>query len=97
VIEKSLAGPIGIFIKFSTLQDYGVDKVFFLENGNADSSQRNVVFIARGESGKHAKSIAGMYILAHLSRYTFISSNPSRKMGRCLLARQTLSLAPMFP
>ncbi len=59
VIERSLAGPIGIFVKFSTLQDYGVDKVFFLENGNADVSQRNVVFIARGESAKHAQSIAG--------------------------------------
>jgi len=58
VLERSLAGPIGIFVKFSTLQDYGVDKVFFLENGNADVSQRNVVFIARGESAKHAQSIA---------------------------------------
>jgi hypothetical protein len=60
VLERSLAGPIGIFVKFSTLQDYGVDKVFFLENGNADVSQRNVVFIARGESARHAQSIAGM-------------------------------------
>ncbi|KAL3419013.1 Sec1 family protein [Phlyctema vagabunda] len=59
VLEQSLAGPIGIFVKsFSTLQDYGVDKVFFLENGNADTSQRNVVFIARGECAKHAQSIA---------------------------------------
>ncbi|EPE29647.1 Sec1/munc18-like (SM) protein [Glarea lozoyensis ATCC 20868] len=58
VIEKALAGPIGIFVKFSTLQDYGVDKVFLLENGNADVSQQNVVFIARGECAKHAQSIA---------------------------------------
>ncbi|EKD19195.1 uncharacterized protein L3040_009364 [Drepanopeziza brunnea f. sp. 'multigermtubi'] len=58
VLERSLAGPIGIFVKFSTLQDYGVDKVFFLENGNADVSQPNVVFIARGESARHAQSIA---------------------------------------
>ncbi|KAK6586389.1 hypothetical protein PZA11_001446 [Diplocarpon coronariae] len=58
VLERGLAGPIGIFVKFSTLQDYGIDKVFFLENGNADVSQRNVVFIARGESAKHAQSIA---------------------------------------
>jgi len=58
VLEKSLAGPIGLFVKFSTLQDYGADKVFFLENGNADVSQRNVVFIARGESAKQAQSIA---------------------------------------
>lgn len=62
MIEKSLAGPIGLFAKFSTLQDYGVDKVFFLENGNADVSQQNVVFIARGESARHAQSIAGMYV-----------------------------------
>jgi len=60
VLEKSLAGPIGLFVKFSTLQDYGVDKVFFLETGNADVSQRNVVFIARGEDAKNAQSIAGM-------------------------------------
>ncbi|KAG9236007.1 Sec1-like protein [Amylocarpus encephaloides] len=58
VIERSLAGPIGIFVKFSTLQDYGVDKVFFLENGNTDVSQQNVVFIARGECARHAQSIA---------------------------------------
>ena len=58
-----MAGPIGIFVKFSTLQDYGVDKVFFLENGNADVSQRNVVFIARGESARHAQSIAGKFVL----------------------------------
>jgi hypothetical protein len=61
VIEQSLAGPLGIFVKFSTLQEYGVDKVFFLENGNADTSQKNIVFIARGESAKHAQSIAGTF------------------------------------
>ncbi|CAK7266586.1 Vacuolar protein-sorting-associated protein 33 [Sporothrix epigloea] len=58
VIEKSLAGPIGTIAKVSTLQDYGVDKFFFLENGNTDTSQRNVVFIARGECGRHAQTIA---------------------------------------
>jgi hypothetical protein len=62
VIGKGLAGPIGIFVKFSTLQDYGVDKVFLLENGNADVSQQNVVFIARGECAKHAQSIAGTFM-----------------------------------
>ena len=60
ILEEGLAGPIGVFVNFSTLQDYGVDKLFFLENGNADTSQRNVVFIARGESAKNAQSIAGM-------------------------------------
>ncbi|RKF72839.1 Vacuolar protein sorting-associated protein 33A [Golovinomyces cichoracearum] len=58
IIERGLAGPIGSFVKFSDLQDYGVDKIFFLENDNADSSQRNVVFIARGENTKHAQLIA---------------------------------------
>ncbi|PSR92389.1 Sec1-like protein [Coniella lustricola] len=58
VIEQSLAGPIGTIVKVSTLQEYGVDKFFFLENNNAGTSQRNVVFIARGECGRHAQSIA---------------------------------------
>ena len=71
VLERSLAGPIGIFVKFSTLQDYGVDKVFFLENGNADVSQRNVVFIARGESARHAQAIAGMFV-TRVSQFKFL-------------------------
>ena len=62
VIEKALAGPVGIFVKFSTLQEYGVDKVFFLENDNLDSSQRNIIFLARGEDALHPQSIAGMYV-----------------------------------
>ncbi|KAL2358173.1 vacuolar protein sorting-associated protein-like protein 33A [Cryomyces antarcticus] len=59
VIEKALAGPVGLFVKFSTLQEYGVDRVFFLENDNVDSSQRNVVFLSRAEKAKQAQSIAG--------------------------------------
>ncbi|KAK1752385.1 Sec1-like protein [Echria macrotheca] len=58
VIEQSLAGPLGVIVKASTLRDYGVDNFFFLENKNTDSSQRNVVFIARGESARHAHTIA---------------------------------------
>ena len=57
VIEKSLAGTIGLFVKFSTLQEYGVDKVFFLENHNVDASQRNVVFLVRGENAKKARTV----------------------------------------
>nr|POF26009.1 vacuolar protein sorting-associated protein 33a [Quercus suber] len=56
VIERSLAGTIGLFVKFSTLQEYGVDKLFFLENHNVDSSQRNVIFLARGENSKQNDS-----------------------------------------
>ncbi|KAL8848593.1 MAG: hypothetical protein Q9221_006367 [Calogaya cf. arnoldii] len=59
VIEQSLAGPIGLFAKFSTLQDYGVDKVFFLENDNLDTSQKNVIFLASGEKANQCIAIAG--------------------------------------
>ena len=61
VIEKSLAGPVGVFVKFSTLQEYGVDKVFFLENDNVDASQRNVIFLARGDKAMQTIAIAGMF------------------------------------
>ena len=63
MIEKSLAGPIGLFLKFSTLQDYGVDKVFFLENDNVDVSQKNIIFLARGENASQAIAVAGKYVL----------------------------------
>ena len=63
MIEKSLAGPIGIFVKFSTLQDHGVDKVFFLENDNVDASQKNVIFLSRGENANQPMAVAGMYVL----------------------------------
>ena len=59
MIERSLAGTIGLFVKFSTLQEYGVDKLFFLENHNVDSSQRNIVFLVRGESAKKVRTVAG--------------------------------------
>ncbi|KAK4251971.1 Sec1-like protein [Corynascus novoguineensis] len=62
VIEKELAGPLGVVVKASTLRDYGVDNFFFLENKNTDTSQRNVVFIARGESARNAHTIADQII-----------------------------------
>ncbi|KAK4698115.1 vacuolar protein sorting-associated protein 33A, partial [Lecanoromycetidae sp. Uapishka_2] len=58
VLEQSLAGPIEIFVNFSTLQDHGVDKVFFLENDNVDASQKNVIFLARGEKANQPMAIA---------------------------------------
>lgn len=63
VIEKSLAGPIGILVKFSTLQEHGVDKVFLLENDNVDSSQKNIIFLARGHKAATPIVIAGKYML----------------------------------
>lgn len=61
VISKSLTGPIGLFVRFSTLQEYGVDKVFVLENGNTDSSQRNIVYLIQGEKAAHVQATAGVY------------------------------------
>ena len=62
VIERALAGPTGLFVKFSTLQQYGVDKVFFLENNNVDASQKNVIFLIQGHHLERAISTAGMCI-----------------------------------
>ncbi|KAF2186990.1 vacuolar sorting protein-like protein [Zopfia rhizophila CBS 207.26] len=58
VLEKALAGSLNLFVKFSTLQEYGVDKPFFLENDNVDSSQRNVVFLVRGEKAKTVMKVS---------------------------------------
>lgn len=54
---------MGLFVKFSELQDYGVHRVFYLENANIDSSQRNVVFLVRGEPSRHVRTVAGMTLL----------------------------------
>ena len=61
MIEKALTGPVGILVKFSTLQEHGVDKVFILENDNVDSSQKTVIFLARGEKATAAIAIAGKH------------------------------------
>lgn len=66
VIERSLASIIGLFVKFSTLQEYGVDKLFFLENHNVDSSQRNIVFLVRGENAKIVRTVAGRFASSYL-------------------------------
>ncbi|KAK2855707.1 hypothetical protein FQN49_004924 [Arthroderma sp. PD_2] len=58
VVSKDLAGPVGLFVKFSVLQEYGVDRVFLLENENVDSSQRNVVFLIHAEKPSHVQSAA---------------------------------------
>ncbi|GFF33310.1 vacuolar protein sorting-associated protein 33A [Aspergillus udagawae] len=58
VISQNLAGPVGIFVKFSQLQEYGVDRVFLLENANVDSSQRNVVFLVHAEKIRQVRTAA---------------------------------------
>jgi len=49
------------------LQDYGVDKVFFLENENIDSSQKNVIFLIRGENAARPLAVAGMPALLNFA------------------------------
>lgn len=58
MLQQALVGLIELLVKFSELQDIGVDRIFILENDNVDASQRNVVFIAWGEKAKEAQSIA---------------------------------------
>lgn len=85
VIERSLAGTIGLFVKFSTLQEYGVDKLFFLENHNVDSTQRNLVFLVRGENAKAIRTVAGMcYMSYFFCPIQFLRSNASGILKRVL-------------
>ena len=77
VIERSLAGTLGLFVKFSTLQEYGIDKIFFLENHNVDSSQRNIIFLLRGDHAKTVQTVAGML---H-TRACFVVVNASSYYG----------------
>lgn len=59
MIGKDLTGLLGLFVQFSTLKEYGVDKVFELENANTDSSQRNIVYLVHGERASLVQAVAG--------------------------------------
>jgi hypothetical protein len=72
VIQKSLAATLGLFVKFSTLQEYGIDRVFFLENSNVDSSQRNVVFLVRSDKSRDVLAVAGMSISPISTEYSMV-------------------------
>lgn len=74
MISKDLAGPVGLFVKFSVLQEYGVDRVFLLENGNTDSSQKNIVFLVHAEKPAQVQSTAGMIILCDMFVPIFLGS-----------------------
>lgn len=63
---------MGLFVKFSELQDYGVHRVFYLENANIDSSQRNVVFLVRGEKTRHVRTVAGMSLLSFFAPFRLV-------------------------
>ncbi|PKY01571.1 putative vacuolar sorting protein [Aspergillus campestris IBT 28561] len=84
VIGQDLAGPIGLFVKFSLLQEYGVDRVFLLENANVDSSQRNVVFIA------HAEKIHQVRIVADQIQRLQRNSNVEHEFSIFWVPRRTL-------
>ncbi|KAA8902112.1 Sec1-like protein [Sphaerosporella brunnea] len=46
-LDRTLSGPVGLFAKFSVLQDYGVDKIFWLDEQVTDYPQKNIVYLAR--------------------------------------------------
>ncbi|KAE8330922.1 hypothetical protein BDV39DRAFT_15189 [Aspergillus sergii] len=72
VVSQDLAGPVGLFVKFSLLQEYGVDRVFLLENANVDSSQRNVVFLVHAEKTRQVRTVAGMSFSAYHRLVVFL-------------------------
>ena len=59
VLSKDLTGPLALFVGFATLKEYGVEKVFELENANTDSSQRNVVYLVHSEKAGVIQAVAG--------------------------------------
>lgn len=59
MFSRELPGVIGLFVGFSTLKEYGVEKVFVLENGNTDSSQRNIIYVVDGEDPATIQAVAG--------------------------------------
>ncbi|KAF8477599.1 Sec1-like protein [Kalaharituber pfeilii] len=58
ILDQSLSGPIGLFAKFSVLQDYGVDKIHWLRDPPADYTQKNIIFLARC-TPRNAQLISG--------------------------------------
>lgn len=87
VLDRSLVGPIGTVVKVATLQEYGVQKFFILENDNVDASQRNVVFIARGECGRHAETIARTN--TNMSSLIYLANTPQDQIKRVQRESQT--------
>ena len=77
VISKALTGPINLFVNFPTLKDYGVDKLFVLENGNTDSSQRNIIYLVNGEKASQVQATTGMMWCNVLYIYIFLPINLS--------------------
>jgi hypothetical protein len=62
VIGKDLTGLLSLFVQFPTLKEYGVDKVFELENGNTDPSQRNIIYLVHSGKARLVQAVAGMSV-----------------------------------
>ena len=58
MIQQSLVGQVELLVKFSTLKEHGVDRIFLLENQNVDSSQNRIIFLAHGEKPKQIQAVA---------------------------------------
>lgn len=71
VLSRDLTGPLGLFVSFTTLKEYGVDKVFELENNNTDLSQRNIIYIVHGEQARTVQAVAGMVFSLACSTGTY--------------------------
>ncbi|OAG39377.1 hypothetical protein AYO21_06393 [Fonsecaea monophora] len=84
VIGKDLTGLLSLFIQFPTLKEYGVDKVFELENGNTDSSQRNVVYLVHGEKASLVQAVAEQ--IKKLQR----NGSVEHEISVCWVPRRTL-------
>ncbi|KIX98717.1 uncharacterized protein Z520_05178 [Fonsecaea multimorphosa CBS 102226] len=84
VIGKDLTGLLSLFVQFPTLKEYGVDKVFELENNNTDSSQRNVVYLVHGEKASLVQAVAEQ--IKKLQR----NGSVEHEISVCWVPRRTL-------
>ncbi|KIW92043.1 uncharacterized protein Z519_07025 [Cladophialophora bantiana CBS 173.52] len=84
VIGRDLTGILSLFVQFPILKEYGVDKVFELENGNTDSSQRNVVYLVHGEKASLVQSVADQ--IKKLQR----NGSVEHEISVCWVPRRTL-------
>ena len=62
-----------------------MDKLFLLENDNVDSSQKNVVFLGRGDKASTVMVVAGMYVAGHFYTMLNLCLFSYRKSWRCPL------------
>ncbi|ODQ55485.1 Sec1-like protein [Saitoella complicata NRRL Y-17804] len=71
VLDRSLSGPIGLIVKFSVLQDHGVEKIFWLEEGPIvlPNKSASIVYLCRS-TVKNVRNIVG-----HIKEHAKDTSN----------------------